>query len=125
MGCTSIVRRAAWHAPEAEAFVTYTKLLREWLIILPFMVANGRFRELVVKRVVSNPTAEAISAALGIAIIVVITRFTLRPLAGQSSGRLLRASTTLVLLTLVFEFTFGHYVDGKSWSELLANYAIW
>ena len=27
-----------------------------------------------------------------------------------------------VVLTVIFEFGFGHYVDGKSWSELLENY---
>lgn len=29
-----------------------------------------------------------------------------------------------VVLTIVFEFGFGHYVDGKSWTELLHNYNI-
>jgi hypothetical protein len=27
-----------------------------------------------------------------------------------------------VALTVLFEFGFGHYVDGKSWSDLLENY---
>jgi hypothetical protein len=29
---------------------------------------------------------------------------------------------TWLVLTILFEFGFGHYVDGKSWSELLADY---
>jgi hypothetical protein len=27
-------------------------------------------------------------------------------------------------MTIVFEFGFGHYVDGDSWSELLENYNV-
>jgi hypothetical protein len=27
-----------------------------------------------------------------------------------------------VLLTVAFEFGFGHWVDGKTWAELLENY---
>jgi branched-subunit amino acid ABC-type transport system permease component len=105
--------------------VTFVRLLRAWLIILPFMIVNGLVRELIIKQFVSPSVAEAISAAMGLAIIVAVTRFTLRPLAGKPTAGLIRASITLVLLTLVFEFAFGHYVDRRSWSELLANYEIW
>lgn len=105
--------------------MSFTRLLKAWLIILPFMIMNGIFRELVVKQLVPASVADAIGVALGIAIILVITRFTLRPLAGKSDSQLVRASLTLVTLTVAFEFVFGHYVDRKSWSELLANYEIW
>jgi len=105
--------------------MTFLRLLRAWLIILPMMIANGAFRELVLERWVAPMFAETLSVCLGIAIIVVMTRYLLRPLAGQSATALVRASVTLVLLTVAFEFLFGHYVDSKSWSELVANYAIW
>ena len=29
------------------------------------------------------------------------------------------------VLTVVFEFAFGRYVDGASWSDLLAAYKMW
>lgn len=103
----------------------FTKLLTAWLVILPFMIANGILRELVLEQIVSAPVAEAISAAIGIAIVLALTRRLLRPLVGKATGDLARASLILVLLTVAFEFLFGHYVDRKSWSELLANYAIW
>jgi hypothetical protein len=105
--------------------MSFLRLLRAWAIILPFMIANGIVRELVLKRAVNDSVAEALSALLGIAIILVATRFLLHPLAGKSIPELVRASVTLVLLTVAFEFGFGHYVDHKSWSEVLANYALW
>lgn len=105
--------------------MTFGKTLTAWLIILPFMIANGILRELVLKQLVPSDAAEAISVVLGIAILVVLTRFLLRPLAGKATSQLVRASLTLVVLTVAFEFLFGHYVDRKSWSDLLANYEIW
>ena len=105
--------------------MSFLRVLRAWAIILPFMILNGAFRELVLKRAVNDSLADGVSAALGVAIIVVMTRYLLRPLAGKSPADLVRASVELVLLTVLFEFTFGHYVDRKSWSELAANYEVW
>ena len=105
--------------------MTWTRLLRAWLIILPFMIANGILRELVLARLFDRAIADALSAVIGIAIIIVSTRYLLHPLAGKSVPQLVRASALLVALTVVFEFAFGHYVDKKSWAELAANYEIW
>jgi len=105
--------------------MSFIKLLKAWLIIVPVMIANGVFRELVLRRFVGPVIAEILSVAIGVVLIVVMTRYLLRPLAGRSAAALVRASVTLVLLTVAFEFLFGHYVDGKSWTELVANYAIW
>ena len=105
--------------------MSFVALLRVWLIILPAMIVNGALREVVLRPTVGPRASEVISAALGIAIIVVFTRYLMRPIAGRSPGELVRASVTLVLLTVAFEFLFGRYVDGRSWAELLENYAIW
>lgn len=101
------------------------RLLRAWVIILPFMIANGIFRELVLKQAVNDTVAGALSALFGVAIILVATRYLLHPLAGKPASQLVRASVVLVALTVLFEFTFGRYVDHKSWPELMANYEIW
>ena len=105
--------------------MTFLRLLRAWVIIVPFMIANGIFRELVLKRVVNDTVADILSAVIGTAIVVGLTRIVLRPLAGKSTQDLVRASITLVVLTVAFEFLFGHYVDRASWDELLANYEVW
>ncbi|MEX2177227.1 MAG: hypothetical protein WD801_00860 [Gemmatimonadaceae bacterium] len=105
--------------------MTLTRVLRAWLIILPAMIANGVVRELVIERFVGALAAEILSVTLGIAIIVVMTRYLLRPLAGRPVPEMVRASVTLVALTVAFEFLFGRYVDGKTWAELFANYELW
>ena len=37
-------------------------------------------------------------------------------------GSALTIGAAWVVLSVLFEFGFGHYVDGDSWSELLQNY---
>ena len=105
--------------------MSYGALLKAWLVIVPAMFVNGAFRELVLKRFILPDIAEAISAALAMALIVAITRYSLRPIAGKPTRMLVRASATLVALTIAFEFLFGHYVTGDSWTSLAENYEIW
>ena len=101
------------------------RLFGVWALLAVLMSANGIFRELVLRRQFGNPAADILSAAMGCAIILIVTRWFFRPLAGASAATLLRTSVALVLLTVAFEFAIGRYVDHKSWSDLVANYAIW
>lgn len=105
--------------------MTFPRLLSAWAALAIAMVGNGAFREIVLRRVVPGPMTDVLSALLGGAIIVGGTRFLLRPLQGRSARELVQASVLLVVLTVAFEFLFGHYVDEKSWIELIANYAVW
>lgn len=88
------------------------------------MSANGVFREIVLRPVLGS-RADILSAVIGVAIIVLITRWLLRTSAPLTRSRLVGVSALLVGLTVAFEFAVGHYVDRKSWSELAANYAFW
>jgi len=96
-----------------------------WLLILPFMVGNGVFRELVLMPNIGAGAAEVLSALIGIAVILLITRFFVRRTRDRSTSSLARTAVTWLLLTVAFEFLFGHYVDGRTWGELVENYAIW
>lgn len=101
------------------------RLLLAWVSMAIAMSANGVFREMGLKRWVSAQTADLASAALGASIILLLTFFFFRPLAGSDTRTLVFVSTVLVVLTVIFELTLGRLVDRKSWSELLGDYAIW
>lgn len=101
------------------------KLLGVWVILAAAMIANGILRVTVLQPRFGSTTAEVLSAVFGIIIILALTRPFLRPLAGATAPELLIVSVAWVVLTVIFEFTFGHWVDGKSWSELAGDYAIW
>ena len=97
-----------------------------WVTMAVAMSANGIFRELVLKHYTSSSVANVLSAALGVVIIALITRVGFRPLGpADSLSSLATLAVALVVLTVAFEFLFGHYVDGKSWRELAEIYAIW
>jgi hypothetical protein len=103
-----------------------TRIFSVWALLAMAMIANGALRELLLVRTLGRAGADVLSAAIGIMLILSITRPFLRPLAGHAeTSSLLTISLAWVLLTVAFEFVFGHYVDHKSWSELAANYAIW
>lgn len=101
------------------------RVLVAWLLLAVAMSINGIFREVTLRPTIGRVPADVLSAILGIAIIVAITRWLLRSPIRQPTAHLLRVSALLVGLTVAFEFLFGHYVDRKSWSELTANYAFW
>lgn len=105
--------------------MTFLALLRVWVLILLAMIANGAMRELALVRLMPAQSAEIVSATIGIAIILTMTRFLLRPIAGRSVPAMIGASATLVLLTAAFDLMFGHYVAGTSWRMLAAQYEIW
>ena len=96
-----------------------------WLLILPAMIANGIVRETVLVSSFSRTTADIMSAILGIIIILAITGLFFRRVTGISTSTLVGISLIWLVLTVAFEFIFGHYVDKKPWSELVQNYALW
>ena len=103
-----------------------TRLLVAWSILAVAMTANGVFREAVLKRLVAPSTADALSAATGILLILLVTRlgFSAR-VATATPVELWLSTAMLVGMTVAFEFVVGRFVDHRSWSELLANYQFW
>lgn len=101
------------------------RTLGVWALLAVAMTANGILREVALAPALGRTGADVLSAALGIAIILATTRPFLRPLAGAASAHPARIALAWVALTVAFEFVVGRWVDGKSWTELLANYAIW
>lgn len=105
--------------------IPYKRILGVWLLLAVLMSANGIFRELVLRDALGSETAEYVSIALGLIIILAVTRLLFRPLVGLSTGQLIGIGALYVVMTVAFEFLIGHYVDHKPWSELTAAYRFW
>jgi hypothetical protein len=101
------------------------RVLGVWSLICVAMIGNGIFREAALVPAVKRTAADIVSAALGITIVLGVTRLFLRRFAGRPDAHPGRVALAWLGMTVGFEFLFGHYVDGKSWGELAANYAIW
>jgi hypothetical protein len=92
--------------------------------IAAIFIVNGAIRELGYVELVGEVTAHQLSA-LTVAPFVIAYVYALErrwPIA--SSRDALRVGLTWVVIAVAFEFGFGHYVDGASWSALLRDYDI-
>jgi hypothetical protein len=104
--------------------VSYRRLLGAWLVLAFAMPLNGAFRELVMKPRLDAPVAEAVSALLGILIVLGVTRWIFRIPAETSARHLAAVSAVFVLLTVAFETVFA-LVEGQSLATILDHYAFW
>lgn len=102
------------------------RIVVTWLALAVAMTANGIFRELVLERRMSEAAAGWVSLALGLGIILAITRIGFRGIpADYPVASLLLVGACLVAVTVAFEFAIGMLVDGKTFAELARAYAFW
>lgn len=105
--------------------MTFTRLFGTWLALAVGMTLNGILRELLLRHWLDATAAGVVSAILGAAIILAITRVGFNRFATSADGALAQSALFLLVMTVAFEFGIGRLVDGKSWAELAANYAFW
>lgn len=90
-----------------------------WLLMAVLAIANGAFRDGVLADVLGPATALPLSG-LSLAGLVLIATWLCFPLiAGRKPSAYWLVGLQWLVMTLLFEFPFGHYVLGKPWPELL------
>lgn len=93
-----------------------------WLLILVLAVLNGGFREAVLLPSVGEPLAFVLSGIL-LSLCIVVVSLVLVPRVGRlTTTQSLNLGLLWVVLTLMFEFSFGRVIQGRPWSELLQAY---
>ena len=93
-----------------------------WVVFMATAIANGIFRVSVLETSVNQYLAHLLSTAiLCLALFVEINVF-LSIVGDYSQGWLIALGVMWLLLTIAFEFGFGHYIARQSWSTLLENY---
>ncbi|UIP30096.1 MULTISPECIES: hypothetical protein [Photobacterium] len=97
------------------------KALVIWIVILVLAVANGVLRESVLVPRFGTPVALVLSGILLSAFIIGVAYFSLPWLHISRPLVLCAVGAGWLVLTLVFEFSFGLW-QGKSLSELLKAY---
>lgn len=94
-----------------------------WLIFAVFFNLNGILRKLLYERLTGEYGGHLISTVIGIFAVFAGTYLFLR--INDGSHRyltLLTIGIIWVILTISFEFLFGHFVIKHPWSRLLADY---
>jgi hypothetical protein len=105
--------------------IMFRRAVIAWILMIPAAIGNGIFREIGVKPLVGELPAHQISVVTGSALFLSIAYYLLRDHAGDGDDRtLLGIGASWLAGTILFEFGFGHFLDGKSFSELTHDYNI-
>jgi len=95
-----------------------------WCVLMGTAVLNGTFRVALLNPRLGEPTGHIVSSLM-LSLFILLLAWVLVPWVGpSSSAEALAVGGLWLLLTLAFEFGFGHFVAHKPWSELLADYNI-
>ena len=99
-----------------------TKYLLVWFLLAIVAIANGVLRQSTYGKAVPELAAHQISTVTAIlasgAVVWVVNRFW--PI--QSVSQAWTIGACWLVMTIIFEFGFGHYVARHSWTRLFADY---
>ncbi len=93
-----------------------------WLCLMVIAIGNGAAREALLVPRLGAAVAHLASTLLLALFILAVAYVAIPWLAPESLGRAVVVGSIWLVLTLAFEFGFGHWVAGKSWQELLQDY---
>jgi hypothetical protein len=100
------------------------KYLLVWLLLAMVAIANGIIRQSTYGKSVSALAAHQISTITAILASGIVVWLVNRFWPIESAGQAFTIGLLWLLMTIAFEFGFGHYVAGHSWDHLLADYNI-
>ena len=104
------------------------RTLRRWLVAwmgAPVLaIVNGATRELAYKDRVGESAANQISVAPLIVLLALYFWVLQRRWPLATTRDALSIGAIWVALSVLFEFGFGHYVEGDSWADLSHNYDV-
>lgn len=98
------------------------KSLLAWLVILVLAVANGALREAVLVPSFGRASGLVLSGVLLSLLVALVAHAFVRFTKNVTASQGLLVGVFWLCLTLVFEFSFGRYVQHKSWTELIDAY---
>lgn len=102
-------------------FITVIKAIAIWFGILLLAIMNGGLREAVLIPKLGLTPGLILSGLLLSVLILLITYLTLPWLNVQNTHHLIAIGLGWLILTVVFEFSFG-LLRGMPWSEILDAY---
>ncbi|MGA1847584.1 hypothetical protein [Deferribacter abyssi] len=90
-----------------------------WFVIVVAAIMNGALREKILVPIIGSDLALPLSG-VSLAIIVFVVSLIFIPFISTSEPKIyITIGLFWVVLTLLFEFIFGHYIAGKSWKDVM------
>ncbi len=101
-------------------------IIAGWLVMLASAIANGTLGEYVFKPRWGEYGAHVYKTMVGVVVAVAISWFYASWTVGPHwKTAAWTAGISWLMLTVGFEFIFGHYVMHHPWERLIADYRIW
>lgn len=100
------------------------KYILAWFPMVFLAIANGLFREKFLASRLNELQAHQLSTLSMILLFGIYAWILFRTWFPASANQALTIGFIWLALTIIFEFLFGHYVVGHSWSRLLQDYNI-
>ena len=93
-----------------------------WFPMLLLAVLNGAAREILYKNTLGDLRAHQLSTVTLLILFSLYIWLVIRTWTPDSSQQALMVGILWLVLTLAFEFGFGSFVGGRTWSELVGEY---
>jgi hypothetical protein len=95
-----------------------------WVLLLMLAILNGGVRETWLTPRLGGRTGHVVSTLMLAGLILLSAWLTIRWIRSSNTGAALRVGAIWLVLTLGFEFLAGHYLFGRSWATLWAEYDV-
>jgi amino acid transporter len=100
----------------------YIKSLGIWVILAISAIAVATFRVGVLLPPFGEQTAHQLGTVLYLIVQFIIIYIFINMIKVKEVKTLLEIGIFWVVITIIFEFAFGHYVMGHPWQKLFADY---
>ncbi len=95
-----------------------------WFPMVAIAILNAAVREWGYAKRLSEPAAHQVSTLSALVLLGVYMAVVIRVWRPASAGQCIAVGLVWLVLTVGFEFVFGHYGAGHSWSRLLHDYNV-
>lgn len=100
----------------------YFKSLAIWFILAVSAILVAIFRVEILLPQLGEQAAHQLGTILYLIVQFLIIYIFIKKMKVKETKALLGIGLFWVVITIIFEFVFGHYVMGHSWQKLIADY---
>ena len=100
------------------------KALGIWFLLAMLAIINGTIRTLYILPALGEQTAHVVGTIIFLLLQFLIIYYFIRKTSISETRKLITVGIFWILITILFEFIFGHYVMNHSWKKLFADYNI-
>jgi len=98
------------------------KYILAWFPMVVIAIINGSLRQFTYGMYIDELYAHQISTITGITFFGIYIYFITKKWRLTSANQALLVGFIWLIMTVLFEFVFGHYVMGQSWEKLFHDY---